>query len=123
MKTQTKSSNPLVIRKGIEGRGVFATKKISKNTIIFKMHGDFVKAPTQTSVQIAEKLHIEDALAGLLNHSCNPTAKVDRQLQALISLRDIEEGEEITFDYRMNEEHLAVPFICRCCGKMINGKK
>ncbi|HTM63781.1 MAG TPA: SET domain-containing protein [Gammaproteobacteria bacterium] len=122
MKTQSKTSNPLVIRKGIEGRGVFATKRISKNTIIFKMHGDFVNSPTQTSVQIGEKLHIEDALAGLLNHSCNPTAKVDRQLQALISLRDIEEGEEITFDYRMNEEHLAAPFICRCCGKMINGK-
>lgn len=123
MTTQTKSNEPLVIKKGIQGRGVFATKKISKNTIIFKMHGEFVKSPTQTSVQIDEDLHIEDALAGMLNHSCNPTARVDRQLQALISLRDINVNEEITFDYSANEEHLAVPFICRCCGKTITGKK
>ena len=123
MATQTKSNESLIIKKGIQGRGVFATKNISKNTIIFKMHGDFVKAPTQTSVQIDTDLHIEDTLAGMLNHSCTPTARVDRQLQALISLRDIAMNEEITFDYSVNEENLAVPFICRCCGKTISGKK
>jgi SET domain-containing protein len=122
MKTQTKSKSPLVVKNGIQGRGVFTTRKINKNTIIFKMHGDFIDKPTQTSVQIGEALHIEDDLAGLVNHSCSPTAKVDRQLHAFISLRDIEEGEEITFDYTVNESNLAVPFVCRCCKKMIRGK-
>lgn len=122
-KTKTKSKGLLVVKNGIQGRGVFTTRKINKNTIIFKMHGDFIDKPTQTSVQIGDNLHIEDELAGKLNHSCNPTAKVDRSLHALISLRDIEENEEITFDYRVNEDKLAVPFMCQCCGKLIRGKK
>lgn len=123
MTTQTKTKGPLVIRNGIEGRGVFAAQKINKNTIIFKMHGDFLTSPTQTSVQIGENMHIEDTTAGLVNHSCHPTARVDRQTQAFVSLRDIEKNEEITFDYTMNEDKMAAPFICKCCGEVINGKK
>lgn len=123
MTTQIKTKSPLVIKNGIEGRGVFATQKINKNTIIFKMHGEFLTSPTQTSVQIGDNMHIEDEIAGLVNHSCHPTARVDRQTQAFISMRDIAEGEEITFDYTMNEDKLAAPFICKCCGEVINGKK
>lgn|SRR3990167_5055286 len=122
MATQLKSRNPLVIKNGIEGQGVFAAQRINRNTIIFKMHGDFLTSPTQTSVQIGDQMHIEDNIAGLVNHSCHPTAKVDRQLHAFVSLRDIEKNEEITFDYTLNEDKLAAPFICQCCGQMINGK-
>lgn len=122
MTTKTKTKSPLIIKKGIEGRGVFAGQAVNKNTIIFKMHGDFLVSPTQTSVQIGENMHIEDEIAGLVNHSCNPTARVDRQHHAFVSLRDIKENEEITFDYTMNEDKLAAPFICKCCGQVINGK-
>lgn|SRR3990167_3346869 len=122
MSTQARNRNPLVVKNGIQGKGVFATRKINKNTIIFKMHGEVIANPTQTSVQIGEQLHIEDALAGLVNHSCTPTAYVDRQMHALVSLRDIEENEEITFNYSVNEDHLAIPFTCSCCGNDICGK-
>ena len=123
MKTEIASKPSLVVKNGIHGRGVFATRKINKNTIIFKMHGEFINKPTQTSVQIGEGMHIEDALAGLVNHSCEPTAKVDRQLHAFMSLRDIEPNEEITFNYNSNEDNIAAPFKCECCGKKICGKK
>lgn len=123
MKSQASNKPSLVIKNGIQGRGVFATRKIHKNTVIFKMHGEFVQTPTQTSVQIGDSLHIEDALAGLVNHSCEPTAKVDRQLHAFLSVRDIEPNEEITFNYNINEEKMASPFTCECCGKEICGKK
>lgn len=123
MTTKTKNSNPLIIKNGIEGRGVFAIEPINNNTIIFKMQGDFIDHPTQTSVQVGDQIHIEDSLAGLLNHSCNPSAKIDRQRHAVVSVREIKKNEEITFDYSVNEDKLAVPFICRCCGKMISGKK
>lgn len=112
-----------LIKDGINGKGVFATRDINKSTILFKMHGEIISKPTRTSVQIGNDLHIEDELAGLLNHSCQPSAKVDRQLQALISMRDIKEGEEITFDYTKNEDHMAAPFVCDCCGNKISGKK
>lgn len=122
MTTKTKTKNPLIIKNGIEGRGVFAIEPINNNTIIFKMQGDFIDHPTQTSVQVGDEIHIEDSLAGLLNHSCNPSAKIDRQRHAVVSVRDIKKNEEITFNYTINEDKLAVPFICRCCGKMISGK-
>ena len=112
-----------LIKDGINGKGVFAARDINKNTILFKMHGEIISKPTRTSVQIGNDLHIEDELAGLLNHACQPSAKVDRQQQAIISLRDIKEGEEITFDYTQNEDHMAVPFTCECCGNKISGKK
>jgi len=118
----TKTKNPLVIKNGIEGHGVFAIEPINNNTIIFKMHGDFIDHPTQTSVQVGAKIHIEDSLAGLLNHSCTPSAKIDRQRHAVVSVHEIKKNEEITFNYSTNEDKLAVPFICRCCGKMISGK-
>ncbi len=123
MKSQPVNQSALVVKQGIHGRGVFAARKIRKNTVIFQMQGEFVTKPTQTSVQIDQQMHIEDALAGLINHSCHPTARVDRQSQTFLSLRDIEPNEEITFDYTTNEEKLAAPFICECCGKEICGKK
>lgn len=112
-----------IIKEGINGKGVFATRDVNKNTILFKMHGEVISEPTRTSVQIGDGLHIEDELAGLLNHACSPSAKVDRAQQALVSIRDIKEGEEITFDYSKNEDQMAAPFTCECCGEKIAGKK
>lgn len=122
MKMQ-KGSTPFIIKEGIKGRGVFAARKVNKNTLLFKMHGEIIEQPTQTSVQIGKDMHIEDELAGLVNHACKPTARVDRDTQCFISICDIEEGQEITFDYTQNEDCMASPFTCECCGKKIAGKK
>lgn len=120
MKTQTRTPT-LIVKEGIHGRGVFATKPIQKNTIIFKMRGPVIDSPTQTSVQVGQDQHVEDAIAGLINHSCHPSARIDRQAQSFVSIRDIEPGDEITFDYTLNEDSMAVPFICECCGRQIRG--
>jgi hypothetical protein len=48
---------------------------------------------------------------------------VDRERAALISLRGIKAGEEVTFDYNQNEDKLANPFVCQCCGTLIQGKQ
>jgi SET domain-containing protein len=122
MTTQTINQTSLVIKEGIHGRGVFAARKIPKGSVIFKMQGQYVNQPTRTSVQVSDKLHIEDALAGLINHSCQPTARIDRASESLVSLRDINVNEEVTFDYTTNEEKLAAPFECECCGREICGK-
>tara|TARA_R110000868_G_scaffold17438_6_gene76592 strand:+ start:2376 stop:2768 length:393 start_codon:yes stop_codon:yes gene_type:complete len=115
--------NDLVIKNGIQGNGVFASRKINKGTLVFIMHGKIINAPTQTSVQIGEHSHIEDPLAGLINHSCQPSVSVNRLEHAFMSLRDILPDEEITFDYTQNEDHMAVPFKCECCGQKIRGRK
>lgn len=39
---------------------------------------------------------------GYINHSCEPNCGIKESLQ-IVAIRDIEQGEEITFDYAMSE--------------------
>jgi SET domain-containing protein len=112
----------LIVKSGLEGQGVFTLRPIKAGAVIFEMKGKIVDAPTQTSVQVGEKKHIEDNLAKFLNHHCSASAMVDREKKALVALRNLNPGDEITFDYRKNEDKMAVPFMCGCCGKLICGK-
>lgn len=111
-----------VVKDGIHGVGVFTLSAFKKNDTLFKMEGMILAIPTRTSVQIGKERHIEDTIAGHINHSCTPNATVDQVSQCFIALRDIMEGEEITFDYNANEDALSSPFACECCGKFILGK-
>ena len=112
-----------VVKNGIHGVGVFTTTEVKKGELLFKMKGAILEAPTRTSVQISENKHIEDKLAGCMNHNCSPSAKVDRASQSFISLKDLRAGEEITFNYNQNEDVMASPFICECCRKLIGGRE
>lgn len=112
----------LIVKSGLQGQGVFTLRPIKAGAVIFEMQGRMVDAPTQTSVQVGDKKHIEDNLAKFLNHHCAASAMVDRAKKALVALRDLNPGDEITFDYRKNEDKMAAPFMCRCCGKFICGK-
>jgi len=111
------------IRVGIQGFGVFALKNFKKGKILFRMRGKTYRTPTRTSVQVDKKRHMEDVIAGHLNHNCHPNAKVYRGLRSFVALRDIHAGEEITFDYNKNEDRLSEPFVCACCQRNILGKK
>lgn len=112
-----------IVKAGIHGIGVFVTKDLKKDEIIFKMSGKIIDHPTRTSVQIDKNLHIEDKLAGHVNHSCAPNAKIDRKKRAFVCIAPIKKGDEITFDYNQNEDTLASPFECLCCHRKIKGKK
>jgi len=111
------------IKEGIQGVGVFATTDIPENTVLFTMHGKILNQPTRTSVQVGHDQHIEDKIGGRVNHACHPTARVNQADRTMISVRPIIKGEEITFDYRENEDKLANPFVCKCCNKEIRGKQ
>jgi SET domain-containing protein len=111
-----------LIKNGIHGIGVFTTTDVKKGELLFEMTGEVLDHPTRTSVQIGLNQHIEDEIAGHMNHSCIPTARVDRQSKSFISVVDIKKGEEITFNYNENEDTLAAPFTCACCGNKIRGR-
>ncbi len=111
-----------VVKTGIEGQGVFALKDIKKGEVLFELQGLIIDKPTKTSVQIGDHLHVENNIAGFINHNCRANAAVARQLQSFVATKDIESGDEITFNYNENEDHLACPFICGCCGRLIKGK-
>ena len=56
-----------------------------------------------------------------LNHSCDPNSKVNSSNETIISLREINKGEIITFNYKENESIITTPFICKCNYCLENG--
>lgn len=111
-----------IIKNGMAGLGVFASEDISKNEVLFFLSGNTVSKASRTSIQIGNGVHVENELGALVNHNCKANASVDKKKKALVSIRDIKKGEEITFNYNESEDKLSAPFICGCCGKLINGK-
>lgn len=117
------SPSRFIIKNGIQGSGVFTTVDFKKGEALFELKGEIIDHPTRTSIQIGENKHVEDPIGIHVNHNCSANAKLDRKTTTFISLRDIKNGEEITFNYNDNEDVLANPFICQCCGKKIVGKR
>ena len=78
---------------GINGLGLFADQKIMQGTNFgvshYKLNGDIIRTP----------------LGGFINHSNTPNVvKIELQVNQykkwnLVTLKDIEEGEEVTIRY------------------------
>lgn len=102
------------------GRGVFATARIAKGTPILRftgprLHRDALD-PNDYHLQIDEQDYLgpsgrED---DYVNHCCEPNAAFTGDLD-LVALRDIEAGEEITWDYSTAiDEAGFAGFPCAC---------
>jgi hypothetical protein len=122
-----------VVNENDKGRGLYAKIKFSRGTRVLILQGNYLPYPTKTSIQIGKK-HIESWEGGHVNHACDPNTIVvtkrksnafkDRaplQIHCLEAVKDIEIGEEITFDYETTEERMAEPFKCSCHGRLIDG--
>lgn len=96
---------------GKYGLGVFALEKIRKGTVIWILDGEIISfdesirriksgEEEQTdSLQVGLELDMDlDELSRTFNHSCCPNSGL-RKTSELIALRDINVGEEITYDY------------------------
>lgn len=112
------------------GRGRFALEPIRKDAAIIEFHEESLLAlPTRRSVQLDEGKHLHGRLrsVGLLNHSCEPSAWVDVKSNCVRATRDIEPGEEITFNYLTTEYDMHSGFHCHCgsprCYQSIHGFK
>ena len=101
----------------IAGKGVFTKKNISQGKRICFLEGKI--CPLEEMIQIVnegteelsdplgidDELYIDlDELFRTFNHSCEPNTFIKGKNE-LIALRDIQKGEEITYDYSttMNE--------------------
>lgn len=110
---------PLFVVKNEEGvKGLYLEDaSFKKGEVVHTLSGPVLSEPTQTSIKVADYNHIEDPVGKFINHSCHPTTKIDGF--EVIALKKLSRGDQITFNYLENEDELAVPFFCSCCGKLI----
>ena len=115
-----------------KGRGVFCTQPVFKGETVWE--GRAEGGSTEQSwatLQTDWDTHVMPA--GILlhiNHSCEPNCGLranDHGVYDIIALRDIKEGEEITYDYCMSEWEIVGFSECRCgssaCRGTIQGAK
>ncbi len=125
----------------IEGRGLFAKAAIAAGeTVVVK--GGYVMTLAQrdkvgdvlgpSEIQITDDLFIGPATAAEregammhLNHSCAPNLGLNGQI-AFVAMRDIQPGEELTFDYAMTDNEEDLEMRCKCgaqtCRTIVTGK-
>jgi len=119
----------------ISGTGLFAKKKIPKGTIVYRIKNDIrtyskseVKKFSKRYRKFLEKfsneatdgtivLHKDGAQYG--NHSCQPSCSELSSGHAYmdIALRDIEKGEELTWEYATLVPSWKKPMNCDCGSK------
>lgn len=123
-----------VIENGIDGKSVFAIEPIVRNELIAIWGGTILTSEELTdhdsslqkyTLQIGENHFIvPDEISSVndaeyFNHSCDPNCGIQGQI-ALVAMRDILPGEELSFDYAMSEG-IDQNFLCRCGSENCRG--
>ena len=101
------------------GNVAVSTRKIPKGLLVRVLNGQNVKSPTRTSIQWgheANRRHVEDNIGKYINHSCDPTLRVDGAMPYLWAVKDIAPNTALTFNYIENEDNISSSFICNECG-------
>lgn len=123
-----------VSRSRIHGYGVFATRDFATDEVIAEVDG--VKVASETCENDDYCLYVDEHTlfdmvdqTRWINHSCEPNSGVDVEMDAdgqvhaaIVALRPIRAGEELTYDYAFPEA-LAVPCQCgaaRCRGFIVD---
>jgi SET domain-containing protein len=114
-------------KSSMHGKGIFATKDIAKGEVVFIIKGKKIKFLIDSKEQ-AEKAGMNwvgysrnqwiDPIEHCVyfNHSCDPNSAIKGRL-TFVAVRDIKKGEEITFDYSLNESDIFWRMKCRCGSK------
>ena len=120
-----------------KGSGSFAISKISKGEIVASFGGNVINQSELTNYsadRVSRSLQLNSdtyLLSGnipeagdMINHSCEPNCGI-AGTSSVQALRDIEVGEELTFDYAMSDSSKYDEFNCACgkdkCRERITG--
>jgi uncharacterized protein len=140
MATAKKRKFYVVRNSPIHGRGVFATKKIRKGTVIVEYKGQrtsYTKAVSRPDSDPGDSAHtflfelddgrvidasVRGNAARWINHSCDPNCATfeDEDGRVFIEARrKIRRGEELAYDYKLNVEGRLTKgeraeYVCRC---------
>lgn len=116
------------------GHGVYAAEPIAEGTTVAAFGGiamraaDFDQADEDRrsgSIQIDDDVFLvptgRPAPATLINHSCEPTCRLDGQV-LVVAARDIVPGEALTYDYATSDAAPYDEFECACGTPSCRGK-
>jgi hypothetical protein len=108
------------------GHGSFAVEMILAGEVVAAFGGwvvDRYRLLQASSDRQARSIQIEDDLylmsgdepepGDMVNHSCDPNCGLAGQI-VVVALRDIDIGEELTFDYAMCDGYPEILFRCEC---------
>ena len=103
-----------------------ASQPISSGEVIVQCREEEVQQRrTWRTLQLDERRHLRNEFLNFVDHSCSPNALLDVDSLALLAIRDIAEGEPVTFFYPGSEVELSQTFDCHCgssdCLRNING--
>jgi len=107
--------NYIIKRTKAKGKGVFALKNFRKDEIVLHIDGEVVETDNPSSFPKKIQDHwfpfdkrgnkakyvLPKSPWKYLNHSCNPNAGIKNN-RDIVAMRPIKKGEEIVFDYAMN---------------------
>ena len=120
-----------------KGSGSFVVSKISKGEMVASFGGNVIDHSELTNYsadRVSRSLQLNDdtyLLSGnipedgdMINHSCKPNCGI-AGTSSVQAIRDIEIGEELTFDYAMSDSSQYDEFICACgkekCREKVTG--
>jgi hypothetical protein len=120
-----------------KGTGVFALAAIRANTTVAGFGGRVVDGKELAELGEAVRIHalqIDDDLflastppfdpADYVNHSCDPNCGIVGSV-LVVTMRDVEAGEELCFDYAMTDSDDYDMFECSCrtdrCRGLVTG--
>ncbi|KAG0239868.1 hypothetical protein BGW41_007448 [Actinomortierella wolfii] len=118
----------VVYSEGSYNSRLVASRAYKKGDIICKVEGTTPGPKKYTSVQVSKTEHIElNSDLVFMNHSCNPTVNLNTDDMTVVAVKDIKEGDSLTFFYPSSEWEMDQPFPCWCgdekCVKQIQGAK
>jgi SET domain-containing protein len=119
----------LVIRRSkIDSEGCYATAPLKKGAVIVEYTGPRITIkqadalyddhPSTYLFGLTDGKHVIDGhgVAAFINHSCSPNCEADeiKGRVWITATRDIEAGEELTYDYNLYDGDLDDPSPCFC---------
>jgi len=122
------------LQRGLNGIGVFTKRKLAAGTVVALLGGKLLDQQAwcalttddkHHSLQVEEQMYLvldpERGIDDYFNHSCDPNLGM-AGYRALVTLRIIEAGEELCFDYAMSDGSEEYTFACRCGAKNCRGR-
>lgn len=132
---QTGPAHLVIAQSTIDSEGCHTTARIKKGTVIVEYAGPRITIkeadalyddhPRTYLFGLTDGKHVIDGegVAAFINHSCDPNCEADeiKGRVWIIAARDIEAGEELTYDYNLYDGDLDDPSPCSCGARNCRG--